>query len=134
MKLSSFQAIYSLLWLGFTSILLRCWIQVRCGNDEGWVFANLRIWCVILQGLVSACIQVSDGLGLHSLDGRVLDATGPVFRPWEASGGLRGTQNCSNRLAGANEKNVSPGHPKEEGCKSTRAAWVTQVAAFNSRV
>ena len=37
----------------------------------------------------------------------------PVFRPWEASGGLRGTQNRSNWLAGANEKSVIPGHPKE---------------------
>ena len=32
----------------------------------------------------------------------------PVFRPWEASGGLRGTQNRSNRLAGANEKSIAP--------------------------
>ena len=30
-----------------------------------------------------------------------------VFRPWEAFGGLRGTQNRSNRLAGANETNYS---------------------------
>ena len=31
----------------------------------------------------------------------------PVFRPWEAFGGLRGTQNRSNRLAGANEKSIA---------------------------
>ena len=39
-----------------------------------------------------------------------------VFRPWEASGGPRGTQNRWGGLAGAKGKaRVIPGHPKEEG-------------------
>ena len=39
-----------------------------------------------------------------------------VFRPWEASGGLRGTQNCWGGLAGAKGKaKLIPGYPKEEG-------------------
>ena len=39
-----------------------------------------------------------------------------VFRPWEASGGPRGTQNRWGGLAGAKGKpKVIPGYPKEEG-------------------
>ena len=39
-----------------------------------------------------------------------------VFRPWEASGGPRETQNRWGGLAGAKGKaRVIPGHPKEEG-------------------
>ena len=77
MKLFLFQSIYSLPWLGFNSILLRSWIEVRwwC-NDEHWFCVHLRILCVILPGVVSACFHVSAGLWLYSLDGRVLDATG----------------------------------------------------------
>ena len=36
------------------------------------------------------------------------------IEPQDAFGGLQGTSNRSNRLAGAME-NVIPGHPKEEG-------------------
>ena len=76
MKLSLFQSIYSLLWLGFTSILLRSWIEVRLCDDERWFCVHLRILCVFLAGAVSACFHVSAGLWLYSLDGRVLDAAG----------------------------------------------------------
>ena len=39
-----------------------------------------------------------------------------VFRPWEASGGPRGTQNRWGVLAGAKGKaKLIPGYPKEEG-------------------
>ena len=39
-----------------------------------------------------------------------------VFRPWEASGGPRGTQNRWGGLAGAKGKpKLIPGYPKEEG-------------------
>ena len=46
-----------------------------------------------------------------------------VFRPWEASGGPRGTQNRWGGLAGAKGKpRVIPGHPKEEGFSDSLAS------------
>ena len=53
--------------------------------------------------------------------------------------GLRkaqGSPRSSLELSGASFRKIRffPGHPKEKGFESTRAAWATQVAAANSRV
>ena len=59
-----------------------------------------------------------------------------VFRPWEASGGLRGTQNRWGGLAGAKGKaKVIPGHPKEEGFSDSLASLrVSRASVEMSRV